>query len=159
MVNPSDAVQENYSFLLELEEELLKNLKAGTKVSDVYESGVEFVKNKKPQFVDNLTKNFGFGTGIEFRESSLLIAPKTTAVLKKGMVFNLAVGFSNLTNKDATDKEGKIYALFIGDTVMVNEVRVNELLVFTVNVPVLMIFLTISLGCPRIYFNKFEKED
>lgn len=28
---------------------------------------------------------------------------------------------SNITNKDATDKEGKIYALFIGDTVLVND--------------------------------------
>ncbi|KAL0272878.1 UNVERIFIED_CONTAM: hypothetical protein PYX00_005698 [Menopon gallinae] len=121
LVNPTETIQENYSFLLELEEELLKNLKSGAKISEVYESGVEFVKNKKPEFVDNLTKNFGFGTGIEFRESSLLIAPKTNAVLRKGMVFNLSVGFSNLTNKDATDKEGKIYALFIGDTVVVNE--------------------------------------
>lgn len=122
LVNPTDPIKENYEFLVELEEELMKYLKAGTKICDVYEKGVGFVKSKKPDLVETMTKNFGFAMGIEFRESSLLIAPKTTVVLKKGMVFNLNVGFSNLTNKDASDKEGKTYALFIGDTVYVNEV-------------------------------------
>lgn len=126
LVNPTDAIKENYELLVELEEELIKNLKAGTKICDVYESGVSFVKSKKSDLLDGMTKNFGFAMGIEFRESSLLIAPKTTAVLKKGMVFNLNVGFSGLTNKDATDKEGKTYALFIGDTVCVNEVGWTE---------------------------------
>ena len=39
-----------------------------------------------------------------------------------GMVINLNVGFSGLKNSDAKDKEGRSYALFIGDTVLVNEV-------------------------------------
>jgi len=38
------------------------------------------------------------------------------------MVFNINFGFSSLENKDAKDSEGKKYALFVGDTVMVNEV-------------------------------------
>lgn len=59
--------------------------------------------------------------GIEFREVSLLIGPKTTAILKKGMVFNVNIGLSGLSNKDASDKEGKTYALFIGDTALINE--------------------------------------
>jgi len=60
--------------------------------------------------------------GIEFRESSLLIGPKTMAILKKGMVFNVNLGFAGLSNLDAQEKEGKNYALFLGDTVVVNEV-------------------------------------
>ena len=39
-----------------------------------------------------------------------------------GMVINLNMGFSGLKNSHAKDKESKTYALFIGDTVMVNEV-------------------------------------
>lgn len=65
---------------------------------------------------------FSFVMGIEFRESSLMIAPKTTAFVKNGQVFNLCVGLSGLTNKEGTDKESKIYALYVGDTVLVNEV-------------------------------------
>ena len=71
--------------------------------------------------LDHLTKSFGFAMGIEFRESSLLIGPKTNAILKKGMVFNVNVGLANLSNPDAADKEAKTYALFIGDTVIINE--------------------------------------
>ncbi len=43
--------------------------------------------------------------------------------LVAGMVVNLNVGFSGLKNSEAKDKESKVYALFIGDTVAVNEVR------------------------------------
>ena len=50
----------------------------------------------------------------------LLLHQHFPAVL--GMVFNLNVGFSGLKNSDAKDKEGKTYALFVGDTVVVNEV-------------------------------------
>ncbi|XP_066141627.1 FACT complex subunit spt16 [Euwallacea fornicatus] len=121
LVNPTDEMQANYNFLLQFEEELLKKLQAGVKLSEVYEAGLSYVKKEKPNLVDNLTKNFGFAMGVEFKESSLIISPKSTAVLKKGMIFNLNLGLSNLTNKEASDKEGKIYALFIGDTVMVNE--------------------------------------
>jgi nucleosome binding factor SPN SPT16 subunit len=38
------------------------------------------------------------------------------------MIFNLNIGFSGLENKDAKDAEGKKYALFVGDTVLVNDV-------------------------------------
>ncbi|KAG8222217.1 hypothetical protein J437_LFUL001415 [Ladona fulva] len=122
LVNPTDAVQENYNFLLSVEEEILKVLVAGAKLCDVYDAGVALVKKEKPHLLANLTKNFGFAMGIEFREGSLVIGPKTTSAAQKGMVFNVNVGLSGLTNPDASDKEGKTYALFIGDTALVNEV-------------------------------------
>lgn len=122
MVNPPDSMQNNYNFLVSVEEEILKALVAGAKLCDVYENVLSFVKKEKPEFVDKLTKTFGFAMGIEFRESSLTIGPKTTAVVKKGSVFNVNVGLSGLSNKESSDKEGKTYALFIGDTVIVNDV-------------------------------------
>lgn len=112
LVNPSDDIQNNYNFLVNLEEVVIKELTAGTKLSDVYEAGVNYVKKEKPNLIENLTKNFGFAMGIEFKESSLMIAPKTTAVAKKGMVFNVNLGFNNLVNKDATDKEGEKFVMF-----------------------------------------------
>lgn len=121
LVNPSDTVQENYNFILNLEEEILKNLVPGNKLNEIYETGLEYAKKEKPDLADKLVKNFGFVIGIEFRESSLIIGPKCTATAKKNMVFNVCVGLANLTNKDASDKEGKIYALFLGDTVIVND--------------------------------------
>lgn len=90
--------------------------------------------------------------GIEFRENSLMIAPKTTASVQKGQVYNLCVGLSGLTNKEASNKETKVYALYVGDTVLVNEVCVK----YCTNILVLNIFLKIKnvLKCNalKIYF-------
>ncbi|CAH0383891.1 unnamed protein product [Bemisia tabaci] len=121
LVNPTSEIKDNYVFLCDLFEKLLTVLQAGTKLCDVYEAGVSFAKETKPDFVDHLTKNFGFAMGIEFRESSLLIAPKTTTPARKNQIYNLNVGLAGLANKEASDKEGKTYAFFIGDTVLVNE--------------------------------------
>ncbi|XP_022164066.1 FACT complex subunit spt16 isoform X1 [Myzus persicae] len=121
IVNPTEEIRSNYEFLISLQDILMSKLKSGNKLCDVYNSGIEFAKKEKPKLVDLLTKNFGFVMGIEFRESSLMIAPKTTACVKKGQVYNLCVGLSGLTNKDGSDKESKVYALYVGDTVLVNE--------------------------------------
>ena len=39
-----------------------------------------------------------------------------------GMTFQISIGFSGLENSDGKDDQSKTYALFIGDTVVVNEV-------------------------------------
>lgn len=117
LVNPTDRVQDHYNFVLNLEEELLKKLVPGSKLNEVYDTCVAYAKKEKPELIDHLTKTFGFALGIEFRESSLIIGPKCNAVIKKNMVFNVYVGLSGLTNKEASDKEGKVYALFVGDSV------------------------------------------
>lgn len=121
LVNPSEKLQEQYNFLVNMEEELLKKMIPGKKLSDIYEFGMSYAKKEQPNLVDKLTKTFGFAMGLEFRDNSLTIAPKCFAVLKKGMIFNLNIGISGLENKNASDKEGKTIALFIGDTVMVND--------------------------------------
>lgn len=121
LVNPSETLQNQYNFLVDLEEEMLKVMVPGKKLSDIYDTAMNYAKKEKPKLVDNLTKTFGFAMGLEFRDNSLVIGPKCTAVLKKGMIFNLNMGLSGLTNKDATDKEGKILALYIGDTILIND--------------------------------------
>jgi len=65
-----------------------------------------------------------FVMGIEFREGSLLISSKSDVVAEKGMVFNVNIGFSDLENPEAKTSEAKKYALYLGDTVLVNEVYV-----------------------------------
>ena len=114
---------ERLTNLKKVEEELYKQLVPGAKVSEVYEKVVSFVKKEKPELVDKLTKSFGFIMGIEFREGSILIGPKCNATVTKGMTFNIHIGFSDLKNDAANDDGGKKYALFLGDTVVINEVR------------------------------------
>lgn len=121
LVNPSEKLQDQYNFLVNMEEEMLKTMVPGTKLSDIFNKGMEYAKKEQPTLVDKLTKTFGFAMGLEFRDNSLIIGPKCNAKLKKGMVFNLNIGLSSLENKNASDKEGKTIALFIGDTVLINE--------------------------------------
>lgn len=45
--------------------------------------------------------------------------------INTGMVLSVNLGFANLSNPDAEDEQGKVYALFIGDIVQVNEVRMR----------------------------------
>ncbi|XP_045119023.1 FACT complex subunit spt16-like [Portunus trituberculatus] len=130
MVNPPDKMQKEYELLLDLFDALVNKLKDGVKLCDVYEEVVTHLKQKKPDLVDKLTKAVGFGTGIEFRESALLIGPKNTTVAKKGQVFNVNLGFSDLINPDASGSSKK-YALFIGDTVVVNEEQAATILTAT----------------------------
>jgi nucleosome binding factor SPN SPT16 subunit len=107
-----------YDFLLELYDYVLTKLVDGVKLCDVYQAGVQFVEDKRPEFKGHLVKNFGFATGIEFREGSLVIGPKCSAPARQNMVFSVSIGFSQLT-RSADDPT--IYALFVGDTVKVQE--------------------------------------
>ncbi|XP_022794769.1 FACT complex subunit SPT16-like isoform X2 [Stylophora pistillata] len=121
LYEPSQEQQDNYDLLLTTVDVILDKLRHGVKLCDVYNAALEHVTEKKPDFQANFVKNVGFGMGIEFREGSLLIASKNNHVAKKGMVFNVNAGFSGLINDTAEDSESKNYALFIGDTVLVNE--------------------------------------
>lgn len=121
MIDPTDEQKKNYEFLLEVSDFIINNLTDGVVLSDLYNRTVDFVKGKRPELVDKLNKNFGFVTGIEFREGSLTIGPKTNLKAKKNMSFIISVGFSDLSNRNAKDSKGKKYALFVSDTVIVCE--------------------------------------
>lgn len=128
LVNPTQKQQDLYDFLITALDEVINKLQDGVKLCDVYKVAQDMVEKKYPDLLDKMTKNIGFAMGLEFRESSLLIAPKVTAVARKGMVFNVAIGFSNLINDEAKDKEAKVYALFVADTVLVNAGKPAEIL-------------------------------
>lgn len=121
LVNPSEKIQNYYDLLVSAEEEILTRLENGVKLNEVYKCAVNCVKKQNPELVEKMTKNFGFVMGIEFREASLSIAANCDNVAKKGMVFNVNLGFTGLINKDSVDNKGRDVALFIGDTVLVNE--------------------------------------
>ncbi|NXO67612.1 SP16H protein, partial [Phainopepla nitens] len=91
------------------------------KLCDVYAAVMDVVKKQRPELLGKITKNLGFAMGIEFREGSLVINSKNQQRLKKGMVFSINVGLSELPNKEGKRPEERTYALFIGDTVMVDE--------------------------------------
>ncbi|KAK2556910.1 FACT complex subunit SPT16 [Acropora cervicornis] len=121
LYEPTEEQQDCYNLLLATLDIILDKLRHGVKLCDVYNAALEHVAKQKPKLQPNFVKNVGFGMGIEFREGSLLITSRNTHVAKRGMVFNVNAGFSGLVNDSAKDSENKDYALFVGDTVLVNE--------------------------------------
>ncbi|CAB4004583.1 Hypothetical predicted protein, partial [Paramuricea clavata] len=121
LVQPTEEQQANYNILLSTLDAVVEKLKDGVKLSDVYNVAADHVKEKKPELQGNFVKSIGFATGIEFREGSLMINAKSNHKAQKGMVFCVSVGFSGLVKKGEDSKKDKQYALFIGDTVLVNE--------------------------------------
>lgn len=119
LVDPSQQVQDIYTYLISLEELIINKLQDGVKLSEVYNAAMENVKKEKPEIADKINKNFGFAMGIEFREAGLVIGPNCDFKAKKGMVFNINVGVTGITNKEAKDSKGKNVALFLGDTIEV----------------------------------------
>ncbi|KAH7910168.1 FACT complex subunit SPT16 [Hygrophoropsis aurantiaca] len=114
IVDPSKDQEDIYNLLLALQADLLREMKEGITAREVYNHAVEYVKDKRPELEKSFVKNAGFGIGVEFRDSAYLLSLKNSRPLKTNMVFNLSLGFSDLT-----DEAGKKYALHLVDTVKV----------------------------------------
>lgn len=64
-------------------------MKPGVKINEVYQIGVSFIKEKIPSIEGSIPAHFGFGMGLEYRESNLLINAKNEREITEGMTFNL----------------------------------------------------------------------
>ncbi|NWV10928.1 SP16H protein, partial [Ptilonorhynchus violaceus] len=124
MVDPPQDMQEHYGFLLQLQDVMIRDMRH---VRDhwgrfgVIEGGIVVILGSFGVVLGSLGSRSRFAMGIEFREGSLVINSKNQQRLKKGMVFSINVGLSELPNKEGKRPEERTYALFIGDTVMVDE--------------------------------------
>ncbi|EGN96171.1 hypothetical protein SERLA73DRAFT_94229 [Serpula lacrymans var. lacrymans S7.3] len=122
IVDPSKEQEAIYNLLVSLQNDLLAQMKDGVMARDVYQYALAQVKEKKPELEKNFVKNVGFGMGVEFRDSAYLLSPKNSRRLKPDMIFNLAIGFSDLE-----DESGKKYALHLVDTVRVGQDKASLL--------------------------------
>ncbi|KAF9001953.1 FACT complex subunit SPT16 [Cyathus striatus] len=113
IVDPNPDQEAQYNLLLSLQSELLLTMKEGATARDVYQHALSFIKTKNSDLEKHFVKNIGFGMGIEFRDSAYLLSPKNGRTLKKDMIFNLGLGFTDLM--DGSQK----YSLHLVDTVKV----------------------------------------
>lgn len=97
-VDPPKKVSEIYEVLLAVQEACLAVMKPGNQLKMVYQAAVTHLKSEPgcEYLIDRLPKSLGFCTGLDFRESAMLLTPKSQATFKRGMVFCLSVGFSDL---------------------------------------------------------------
>jgi nucleosome binding factor SPN SPT16 subunit len=97
-VDPPKKVSETYEILLGLQDACLAAMKPGNQLKEVYNAAVTYLKDEQSSkyLVQHLPKVLGFCTGLDFRESQMVLSSKNQATFKKGMVFCLSVGFQDL---------------------------------------------------------------
>lgn len=111
LIDPTPTMEKTYDFLLELQRHVVSLLRAGAEALSVYNGAVDYVKEKRPELAQQLTRNCGFLTGIEFRDSLLVLNAKTDRKLRENEVFSLSVGFHNVE-----DENGSPFSVLLTDT-------------------------------------------
>ncbi|KAF8929066.1 putative SPT16-general chromatin factor [Dissophora ornata] len=121
LIDPNKTQDKNYTFLLDVQRKVLDTMKEGVVIKDVYSRALDYIRNRRPDLEKKFVKNLGFGTGLEFRESSYLLNGKNTKELQRDMIFSLSVGFQDIENPKATDEKSKKYSLMLIDTIRITQ--------------------------------------
>ena len=119
MVDPSKSQDANYKFLLEVREMVLKEIKDGVQASKVFDKAYNFVKVKRPELAEKMRSSVGYGIGIEAKDTSLNLNPKSNRTLKDGATIVVQLGFQELRDKEGKDRKSAEYALYVADTIRV----------------------------------------
>jgi nucleosome binding factor SPN SPT16 subunit len=126
-VNATTVHEQAYTLLTDVYTACLANLRPSTRLSKVYDAAVAVIKRKKPELVEKFSADCGAGIGYEFRIGSCVINARNPRVIRKGMVFNLTVGFKELSvdGNHSDIKSGQtgpnVFAVLLGDTVVVTD--------------------------------------
>lgn len=97
LVNAPKPVNSAYETLLGMYNACLKVMVPGKPLKAVHAAGVKYLRDvKREDLIATLPKTLGFGVGIDFRDTNLLLNTKNTVTFRPGMVFNLAISFSGL---------------------------------------------------------------
>ncbi|KAK3328379.1 transcription elongation complex subunit [Cercophora scortea] len=133
MVDPNKSQESNYKFLQAVHNLILKEIRDGVVVKDVYNKAYSLVRSKKPDLEKHFVKNVGFGIGLENKDPTLILNGKNTRALRDGMTLVVTTGFNDIQNPTPQDKNSKVYSLVLMDTI---RVTTAEPVVFTGDAPV-----------------------
>ncbi|RDL37751.1 putative FACT complex subunit SPT16 [Venustampulla echinocandica] len=132
LVDPNKSQESNYKLLLQVHGLVIKEIRDGANVKDIYAKALALVKAKKPELEKHFLKNVGAGVGIETRDSTLILNAKSSRSLKDGMTLCVTTGFSDIENPNPQDKKSKIYSMVLSDTVRVTP---SDAVIFTGDAP------------------------
>lgn len=136
LIDPTPQLEADYDFLLKLQAHITTELlKDGKVANEVYQGAIKYISEHRPDLVEHFTKNAGWLTGIEFRDSTLILNNKNERPLINGQIISLTIGFNNLTNDKAKDPKLKKYSLLITDTFKVSESEAILLTTYTKSRP------------------------
>ncbi|GBF65273.1 FACT complex subunit [Trichophyton mentagrophytes] len=121
LVDPSKSQEANYGFLLAVYDAVVKDIRDGTVVKDLYNKALGMIKAKKPELEKHFVRNIGAGIGIELRDANMLLNGKNTKTLRSGMTLCVSIGFTDVTDPDPQDKKNAVYSMVVTDTIRVGE--------------------------------------
>ena len=119
LVDPTPTQEANYKLLLGVRDVLISEAQEGVILKDLYGKALSLIRSKKPELEKHFVKTAGNGIGLEARDTTLAINAKNTRKLRDGMTLCISVGFTELENPKAQDKQSKTYALLLTDTIRV----------------------------------------
>nr|AFL48193.1 SPT16 [Schmidtea mediterranea] len=120
MINANAEQKELYEYIVDkLYVYALEQIQPGKQFGEVSKAIEKKFSIDKPDLTKSLITSFGFSTGVEFKDRFLVLAGNSQSVFKKNMVIIFYIGLQNLENKTPTDKRSKLYAIWIGDTIVV----------------------------------------
>lgn len=125
-INASPREKQVYMLCYAAHEKLIKLLRPGAVLKDVYHQVRDFMLEKDGSLAGHLPTNFGFGIGLEFRESVLLINQRNEGVVKPNMVFNVLISLKDMQSPK------RAFAVQIVDTVVVHKDS-NEVLTASID--------------------------
>jgi nucleosome binding factor SPN SPT16 subunit len=128
LIDPTKSQTANYKVLLAAHDTVMKEVKDGAIIKDVYNKALGVVKSRKPDLEKHFGKSVGAAIGIELRDSNMILNGKNTKTLKDGMTLSITTSLSDLANDKPQDKKSATYSLLLTDTVRVTR---NDPAVFT----------------------------
>lgn len=117
LVDPTKEVEANYKLLITVHETILSTIRDGITGREVFNKALSALKAKKPDLDKNFLRSVGYGVGIETKDGTLVLGPKSTRQLKDGMTLVIQTGLQDLANTKG--KGPKTYSLVLADTVRV----------------------------------------
>ena len=132
LVDPNKSQESNYKLLLQVHGLVMKEIRDGAHVKDIYAKALALVKAKKPDLEKHFSKNVGAGIGIETKDNTLILNGKSVRTLKDGMTLSVTVSFGDIENPNPQDKKSKTYSMVLSDTVRVTS---SDPVIFTGDAP------------------------
>ncbi|CAD5219494.1 unnamed protein product [Bursaphelenchus okinawaensis] len=121
-LEPAKSFEKVYDNLLSIQQKLLKEMRPGNVISDVYKSTMKFIEDEEPDLLPFIVKNnFGFVTGIEFRDPQFVINEKCKQVLQPNMTFVVSIAAQNFPNPDSKNSEYKTTSIWLSDTILITK--------------------------------------
>ncbi|EAS37200.2 FACT complex subunit spt16 [Coccidioides immitis RS] len=121
LVDPTKSQESSYGFLLSVYDTVMKDIRDGAIVKDIYNKALGMVRAKKPDLEKHFVKNIGAGIGIELRDGNMVLNGKNTKTLRSGMTLRVSIGFTDVADPGAKEQKDRLYSMVITDTVRVGE--------------------------------------